>query len=240
MASWNPWHGCRKISAGCLNCYVYRIDARHGKDSSVVTKNADFDLPVRKNRKGEYKLQPDREGIVYTCFTSDFFLDEADEWRIEAWKMIRLRSDLTFLIITKRIHRFYECIPDDWGDGYDNVMICSTVENQDRADYRLPILLKAPIKHKMIICEPLLTDIDLVEYLYPSIEGVIVGGESGNEARICDYEWVLHIRQQCITAEIPFHFKQTGANFKKGDKIYRILKKDQHMQAAKANIDHRY
>jgi len=240
VASWNPWHGCKKISAGCLNCYVYRIDARHGKDSSIIAKNADFDLPVRKNRKGEYKLQPDGESIVYTCFTSDFFLDEADDWRIQVWKMIRLRSDLTFLIITKRIHRFYECIPDDWGDGYDNVIICSTVENQDRADYRLPILLKAPIKHKMIICEPLLSDVDLTEYLCPSIETVIAGGESGDEARICDYDWILHIRQQCIDAKIPFHFKQTGANFKKGDKIYCILKKDQHTQAAKANIDHMY
>jgi protein gp37 len=240
VASWNPWHGCKKISAGCLNCYVYRIDARHGKDSSVIAKNADFDLPVRKNRKGEYKLQPDAENIVYTCFTSDFFLDEADGWREQAWEMIRLRSDLTFLIITKRIHRFYECIPEDWGDGYDNVIICSTTENQDRADYRLPILLKAPIKHKMIICEPLLTDIDLRAYLCPSIEGVIAGGESGNEARICDYDWVLHIRQQCMDAKIPFHFKQTGANFKKGGKTYRVTKKDQHTQAAKADIDYMY
>ena len=57
MAVWNPWHGCRKISPGCLNCYVYRRDAEFGKDASVIAKTASFDLPVRRNRKGEYKLQ---------------------------------------------------------------------------------------------------------------------------------------------------------------------------------------
>ena len=104
MSSWNPWHGCTKISAGCLNCYVYRTDSKHDKDSSVITKTANFNLPVQKNRKGEYKLQPDAEGIVYTCFTSDFFHEDTDEWRKEVWQMIKLRNDLHFLFITKRIH----------------------------------------------------------------------------------------------------------------------------------------
>lgn len=237
MSIWNPWHGCQKISAGCQNCYVYRQDSKHDKDSSIVTKNADFDLPIRKNRKGEYKLQRDKEGIVYTCFTSDFFLDKADEWRQEAWDMIRTRSDLHFLFITKRIHRFYDCIPIDWGDGYDNVSICCTVENQDRADFRLPIFLKAPIKHKSIVCEPFLENIDLSKYLCPEIELVVVGGESGNEARICNYDWVLSIRGQCLNSQIPFHFKQTGAKFVKDGKFYRIERKFQHSQASKAKID---
>lgn len=87
MANWNPWHGCRKISAGCLNCYVYRTDAKHGKDSSVVTKTTNFNLPVRRNRAKQYKLIGD--DIVYTCFTSDFLLEDADAWRTEAWQMIK-------------------------------------------------------------------------------------------------------------------------------------------------------
>lgn len=239
MAQWNPWHGCTKISAGCQNCYVYRTDSQHGIDSTVVAKTANFHLPMQKNRKGEYKLLPDEEGVVYTCFTSDFFLEDADEWRGEAWRMIKMRADLHFFIITKRIHRFYECIPDDWGDGYANVTICSTAENQDHADYRLPLLLSAPIRKKMIICEPLLTDIDLSAYLDSDIEGVIVGGESGPCARLCDYDWVLHIREQCVNHKVPFHFKQTGANFKKGNHIYQIERKNQHSQAAKAGIDYR-
>ena len=75
--------------------------------------------------------------------------------------MIRCRSDLHFMMITKRIDSFSDCLPDDWGDGYDNVTICCTVENQACADYRLPIYKRAPIKHKIIICEPLLERIDL-------------------------------------------------------------------------------
>ena len=99
MSTWNPWHGCKKISPGCTNCYVYRRDAEFGKDSSVVTRTSKFDMPVKCNRKGDYKLQPDGES-VYTCMTSDFFLDEADVWRAEAWNIIRRRSDLHFVIIT--------------------------------------------------------------------------------------------------------------------------------------------
>ena len=235
MSFWNPWHGCHKISEGCLNCYVYRRDAQYGKDSSVVAKTGDFNLPVRRNRAGEYKLSGYQ--TVYTCFTSDFFLDEADEWRVEAWQMIRTRSDLHFFIITKRIHRFEVSLPEDWGDGYDNVSICSTVENQSRADYRLPIFLAAPIKHKSIICEPLLEPINLAAYLSPAIEGVIVGGESGYNARICSYDWVLNIREQCKEKGVAFEFKQTGAQFEKDGKIYKIDRKLQESQAHKAGID---
>lgn len=61
----------QKISTGCMNCYVYRRDAEFGKDSSIVTRTASFDLPVKRDRKREYKLQPERE-CVYTCMTSDF------------------------------------------------------------------------------------------------------------------------------------------------------------------------
>ena len=76
---------------------------------------------------------------VYTCFSSDFLLDAADEWRGEAWAMMRLRSDLHFFMITKRIDRLMSVVPDDWRTGYSNVTLCCTVENQERADYRLPL-----------------------------------------------------------------------------------------------------
>ena len=109
MAMWNLWHGCAKVSPGCANCYVYRSDARYGRDSRPVTKTKSFDLPVRKDRQGAYKL-PAGE-IVYTCFTSDFFIEDADAWRGEAWAMMKARGDLTFLIITKRIHRLLETLP---------------------------------------------------------------------------------------------------------------------------------
>ena len=235
MAEWNPWHGCHKISPGCQNCYVYRTDARFEKDSSVVAKTKDFNLPVRKSRNGDYKLKPGEH--VFTCFTSDFFVPDADEWRVEAWQMIKERSDLRFLIITKRIDRFHVSLPEDWGEGYDNVSLCCTTENQNRADFRLPVFLSEPIKTRLIICEPLLEKIDLSPYLNSTVTQVVAGGESGNSARLCDYEWVLDIRRQCVEASVPFHFKQTGARFKKDGKTYNIERKYQHSQAKKAKID---
>ena len=142
MSIWNPWHGCHKISSGCQNCYVYRRDGQFEKDSSLVCKTQNFDLPIKRKKNGEYKLKAGE--IVNTCFTSDFFVEEADKWRSETFEMIKLRSDLKFFIITKRIDRFISCIPSDWGNGYDNVLIACTVENQEMADYRLPIYINAP------------------------------------------------------------------------------------------------
>lgn len=149
MARWNPWHGCCKISEGCRHCYVYRIDGRYSRDSSVVYRTRDFDLPVRRCRDGRYKIPPGE--TVYTCFSSDFLLDAADEWRNEAWAMMRLRSDLHFFMITKRIDRLMSVIPDDWETGYPNVTLCCTVENQERADYRLPLYSESPVARKIIV-----------------------------------------------------------------------------------------
>lgn len=239
MAIWNPWHGCKKISEGCLNCYVYRRDAEFGKDSSAAHRTANFNLPLKKSRNREYKLQQDT-GIVYTCMTSDFFLEEADEWREEAWRIIQERKDLSFYIITKRIRRFREGLPADWGDGYENVTICSTCENQFQADDRLPFFLEEPIKHREIIHEPMLEKIYIEPYLETGrIEGVICGGESGPDARVCDFEWILNTMAQCVRQDIPFYFKQTGARFKKGGKTYNIPRKDQMTQAVKAGINYK-
>lgn len=235
MAIWNPWHGCRKISAGCENCYVYRTDARYGGDAAKVRKNKDFSLPMRRGAGGHYKLPPGE--LTFCCMTSDFFLEEADAWRADLWAMIRQRDDVPFFIITKRIHRFYESLPDDWGTGYENVTIGCTAENQERADFRLPIFLSAPIRHKVIICEPLLGHIDLSPYLTPEIEEVVAGGESGNTARECRFEWILSLREQCENAGVGFYFKQTGANFVKDHRRYKIPRKLQHAQARLADIN---
>ena len=238
MAIWNPWHGCRKVSPGCRNCYVYRRDAEFGKDSSIVTKTSTFDLPLKRDRRKAYKLKPE-DGPVYTCMTSDFFIREADEWRPEIWKMIRVREDLHFVIITKRIERLMECIPPDWGRGYENVTVCCTCENQEMADRRLPVFLEMPVRHKETIHEPMLGEIHIEKYLASGqIEHVTCGGESGDGARLLDYNWVLSVREQCIAAGVSFYFKQTGAVFQKDGKIYRIARKDQMTQARKAGIDY--
>lgn len=235
MENWNPWHGCHKISPGCRNCYVYRRDASVGKDASVVVKNASFSLPIQKKRGGGFKIPSGCE--VFTCGTSDFFLEEADEWRKEAWKYIYERQDLTFLIITKRISRFKINLPDDWGNGYPNVRIGCTAENQEMADLRIPSFLNIPIRHRIIICEPLLGAIDLSPYLSKAVELVVVGGESGKAASTCDFNWVKCIREQCVKADVSFYFKQTGAFLKKDNKVYSIPRRLQHAQAKKANIN---
>lgn len=233
--TWNLWHGCQKISTGCAHCYVYRTDAKYDRNSTQVYKTQNFNLPLKKDRKGNFKIPFGT--LVYTCFTSDFLLEAADEWRAEAWEMMKIRSDCTFFFITKRIDRFAQCVPPDWGEGYENVVVCCTVENQDRADYRLPYLLSAKAKYKEIICSPLLENIDLSRFLSPEIRGVTVGGESGEDARVCDYSWVLDIHRQCVAAGVPFFFQQTGARFLKDGKLYRIPRKDQHSQARKANLN---
>ena len=238
MAIWKPWHGCKKLSPGCKNCYVYRRDESIGKDASIVTRTGDFSLPLKKDRNGQYKLTP-LDGTVYSCMTSDFFLDEADAWRQECWDMIRERNDLEFCIITKRIDRFEKCIPEDWGDGWNHVTICSTCENQDRADYRLPIFLSLPIKHREIISEPMLGEIHIGKYLETGlIEHVTCGGESGPNARPCNYEWILAVREECIRYGVSFFFKQTGALFVKDGKTYHVERRLQMEQARKAGINY--
>lgn len=238
-ADWNPWHGCTKISAGCKFCYVYRQDEMYGCEigSNVARKTAAFDMPVKRKRDKSYKLQPGK--VVFTCFTSDFLLEDADEWRPDCWRMIRERSDCMFYFFTKRIDRFADCIPSDWGDGYPNVLIGCTIENQAMADHRLPIFLSAPIRHKIITAAPLLEQINILPYLDSSIEEVSVGGESGVNARPCHYDWILDLRRQCVEKNVPFRFHQTGAYFVKDGKLYRIMRKYQLSQAHKAGIDYR-
>ncbi len=235
---WNPWHGCHKISAGCKHCYVYREDAAFGSPlpSDEVRQTSSFNLPLRRDRKKNWKFSAGTEFAL--CFTSDLLLEEADQWRNAIWDIIRLRSDCSFFFFTKRIERLEKCLPYDWEEGYDNVAIGCTVENQDRADYRLPIFLSLPIKHRLIIAAPLLGRLSLLPYLNPAlIEEVSVGGESGKYARPLDYEWVLDLHRQCKEARVPFTFHQTGTYLIKDGKTYHIPRIHQHSQAKKAGLN---
>ncbi len=236
MAIWNPWHGCHKKSAGCLNCYMFRRDALYDKDSNIVSKTKDFNLAIKKHRDGTYYLKSGE--VIYTCMTSDFFIEEADAWRCEIYKMMKLRSDLTFVIITKRIERFNESLPSDWENGYDNVIICVTCENQEMALERIPLMLNLPIKNREVICEPMLEEINITEYLKTGlINQVTCGGESGDNARICNYNWILKMHDDCKKYKVNFYFKQTGAKFIKNNKLYKIDRYNQLIQANKANIN---
>ena len=238
--TWNPWHGCTKYSEGCRNCYVYRQDEMFGRDSTICKKTNDFNLPIKKDRRGNYKIPSG--SLIMTCFSSDFLLSDADSWRDECLEMMNLRSDCMFYFFTKRIERLNFSVPD-------NVIVGCTCENQKMADYRLPIFKKLNIKYKTIILAPMLEKMDISKYLDDDIFEVSVSGESGSsqqiraqqiraqQVRALNYDWVLDIRNQCINANVNFGFHQTGARFIKDGKEYLIERKYQLSQAKKANID---
>lgn len=230
---WNPWHGCHKCSPGCLHCYVYYLDQKHGRDTDIVTRSkANFDLPLKRDRSGNFKIPPGQE--VATCFTSDFFLSEADPWRNDAWEVIRKRPDVNFLICTKRIERASTCLPADWGGGYDNVILAVTCENQEKTELRLPVFQTVPAKRKYILVSPILEQVELGPFLAAGdIEMVSVGGESYENARICDFDWVKKIQEDCSQYGVTFDFHQTGSNFRMNGKTYHIRHRDEYQQAKK-------
>lgn len=108
MAMWNPWRGCHRYSEGCEFCYIHKGDAKRDLDTNKIVKTDNFYAPVAKKKNGEYKIKSGQ--IVYLCFSTDFLIEEADEWRSECWKMIKERSDLHFIFLTKRIKRFLKNI----------------------------------------------------------------------------------------------------------------------------------
>lgn len=238
MTMWNPWRGCHKHSEGCKFCYIHKGDAKRGIETNNVVRTDNFNAPIKKyqrdEHKGVYKMKSGE--TVYLCFSSDFLIKDADEWRDECWGIIKERADLHFIFLTKRIERFNDCIPDDWGDGYDNVTVGCTIENQMMANFRLSIFDTLPIKHKNIICQPLIEKIDIETHL-KNVELVVVGGESDRNARILDYDWVLSIREQCIRRNVKFEFRQCGSNFIKNGKLYKLNVRQLCSQAKKANIN---
>ena len=238
-SNWNPWHGCIKCSEGCQNCYVYYLDRMRGKNGADVYRTkTGFGYPLSKDRTGKYRIQSGE--MISVCMTSDFFLEEADGWRPEAWDIMRTRSDVIFLLLTKRPERIRNCLPADWGDGWDNVFLNVTCENQRRADERIPILLELPFKHKGLHCAPLLGPLRIGGYLDSGqIEQVACGGENYGGRRPCDFDWVRALRAECVARDITFCFMETGTAFIKDGKEYFIKsKQEQNLQAYKSGMNH--
>lgn len=226
---------------------MFRRDISVGRDPTIVEKTNAFELPVQVLRSGKYKgmYRIPSGSRIFTCFSSDFFHPAADEWRDDAWIMMRERSDCTFFMITKRPERISGHLPSDWNSGWDNVTIAVTCEDQRAADKRLPIYLSIPLSHYSVMIEPMLSAVDLRRYFStfrkPSgksiIELVSVGGESGDDARPCNYDWVTDVHRQCAEYGAAFHYHQTGAKLIKNGRMYDIPRKLQHSQAKKAGLD---
>ncbi len=236
---WNPWHGCHMCSEGCQNCYVYFLDKRYGRDTSQVLKNkSGFSLPIKKDRSGNWKLP--KGSFVRVCMTSDFFLEEADEWREEAWNIIRSRPDLMFSLLTKRAERIKDCLPKDWNDGWDNVSFSVSCENQKRLEQRIPYLLDLPAKHRWVSLKPFIGEIDMADYLTTGkIETVLAGGENYRGSRPLHYEWVKKVYDACVENDVQFIFGQTGNIFIKDGKEYKIRNRtDQMVQSLKSGLNY--
>ncbi len=236
---WNPWHGCRKISEGCKNCYMYYLDKKYSDANGAIiykSKN-NFEYPLKKDRQGEYKIKAGEQ--IRVCMTSDFFLEEADEWRMQAWDIIKKRSDVKFFILTKRANRIKSNLPSDWNEGYENVILNVTAENQKRADERIPILLDIKAKHKGVMVAPFIDKVDIEKYLKTGqIEQVICGGENYDGSRICNFDWVKKLSKDCIDNNVTFCFMETGTNFVKDDKLYHLKsKKIQSNMAYKSGVN---
>lgn len=224
----NFWHGCQKVSEGCKFCYMYRDKARYGQLGNVVIKSS--------KPKFREALKWKEPKMIFTCSWSDFFIKEADEikdeqgnvvnhWRKDAWEIIKATPHHTWLILTKRPERIKNCLPPDWGNGYPNVWLGVSIENQKKANYRIVELLKIKCAKRFLSAEPLLGPVNISPFLsilntqtqtvVNPIDWVIVGGESGNETgdykyRACRAEWVHDIVKQCDHVKVPVLVKQLG------------------------------
>lgn len=189
------------------------MDQRYGRDATKIEKG-----------KTTYELKDKNcppNSLVKLCFSSDFFIEEADEWRSGCWDFMRRRNDCIFVLTTKRPERIKQCVPDDWKDGWENVHISISIENQEMADIRLKHFLEAPVKHREVFCSPLIGPITLGKYLDTGlIKCVNVGGEMApaKDVRPIKYEWVESLYKEAHKRNIEFYFHQSGSMFIKDGK----------------------
>ncbi len=206
-ATWNPWMGCRKVSQGCAHCYMYREQSRWGRNPLEVVRASPRTFRAPLTWSPLRWREPRR---VFTCSWSDFFIEEADAWRPDAWDIIRRTPHLTYQVLTKRPERAAEHLPADWGtSGYPNVWLGVSVESE-RFVERLECLSKVPCQVHFVSAEPLLGSLRLGTLRGLGVDWVIVGGESGPGARPMDLNWAREIRDLCQEEQVPFFLKQLG------------------------------
>lgn len=217
--TFNPWIGCTKVSPACDNCYAATRDMRFtggacwgAKASRQRTSPANWKKPLLWNRKAQ------QQGIRYKVFCASL-ADVFDNhksilpvWRQDLWDLIHATPHLDWLLLTKRPQNIEKMKPKFWGRIKSHVWLGTTVENQREADRRIPHLIKHDSAVRFLSCEPLLGELALLYWLIeqPGIDWIIAGGESGPNARPSHPDWFRSLEQQCIHANVPFHFKQWG------------------------------
>ena len=204
--TWNPWRGCAKISPGCAHCYMFTAQRRAGWNPEVVVRTTTWPDPKRWEREAAAR---GRRALVFTCSWSDWFHQDADPWRDEAWAVIRACPHLDFQILTKRHERIVDHLPADWGlGGYPNVWLGVSIEN-NRFVHRADTLRQIPAVVRFISAEPLLGplfDLDLRR-----IDWLIVGGESGPGYRPMQVQWARDLLRKARSRKTAFFFKQSAA-----------------------------
>ena len=213
-ATWNPWYGCRKVSPACAHCYAEREMTRFGRDFAKVKRaaNSTFYAPVhwRTPRK------------IFTCSWSDFFIEDADAWRDEAFNVIDSTHHHTYQILTKRPERIMAALTSGWCPPRTqwpiHAWVGVSVENS-RFYARVEHLQRVPARVRFLSIEPLLGP--MPDLPLDGIHWVIVGGESGSDFRPLNLDWVRQIRDRCIEKGVAFFFKQKSALLPK--KLDRLL-----------------
>ena len=213
--TFNPWMGCVKVSPACERCYAEAMATRfwekkHGKlwgaDSTRWIKgDAVWKEPLKWDRASASKKG---RASVFCLSMGDIFEDrrDLDAPRERVWKLITETPNLDWQLLTKRPENIGKLGLKTWPT---NVWLGCTVEDQKRAEQRIPHLLKNKASVRWIICEPLLGPVDLSKWI-DQLDWVLAGGESGGGSRPMQIEWARSVRDQCIAAEVPFFFKQWG------------------------------
>lgn len=221
--TWNPIVGCSKVSPGCKNCYAERMAFRLSKMgvypyTEVISDGRKWNGKTRLSERNLLKPYWQKKSRkIFVCSMGDLFHESIPDGIIlEIYELMRLASQHTFLVLTKRAARmvdFYRSITqgNDKVKPIPNIWVGVTAENQETANERIPLLLQVPAVKRFVSAEPLLSHIDFYEHQGgPKLNWVICGGESGPGARPLDPEWVRSIRDQCKDAGVPFFFKQWG------------------------------
>ena len=208
-STWNPVTGCTKISAGCRHCYAERMAIRlQAMGQPAYASGFEIALHPEKLRQPLERRKPT---TIFVNSMSDLFHEEIpEEFILSLFDTMREAHWHRFQILTKRAWRLEEL--DNAIEWPDNVWMGVTVEREGYTA-RIDHLRRTGARVKFLSCEPLLGP--LPELNLDGIDWVIVGGESGPDARPMYPEWVRDLRDKCIHAGVPFFFKQSGGRNKK-------------------------
>jgi len=225
--TFNPWTGCAKVSEACHRCYAESLEAIRYKrvewglgKARRRTSESNWKLPQRWNRRA--RASGDRARVFCASLADVFDSEVPQAWRRDLWDLIRETEQLDWLLLTKRPQNLAGMLPSDWGnEGWPNVWLGVTAENQRRADERLPVLLETPARVHFASCEPLLGPLDLSEHLSAGLSWVIAGGETGHGSRATSPSWIRNLRDQVIASGARFHFKQWGDHDANGVRVGR-------------------